>query len=338
MALDTSSIDPLFQQAQQATDQATSLAASGANLPQQLREAVTGRLESSPLFGQREKAAEQVLTSGSRAREDISGILKKGQAGEAGGAILSPTQQQSIISARGAADVVPLTSLNDLLTARIGGVDTAVNAGLNAYQTMLQNAQNLATTKTGQAESAFNRLLQLAADKRAEEELGLKKAEVGKGNASFDNILKVFNAMKPTAGQENTAVSAKSGLNATNYIETLLKSNSKAKNWGTSGILGTLGKVIGGKDVQLYQQNAREAYDAFLRTRTGAALNLNEQAFYEQYVPSRFDTDSAATDKINRLKSIFNDEINLSENPTLDFLQQSLLQGLVGGGDWEIIP
>lgn len=187
MAIDTSSIDPLFQQAGQATDQATSLAASGVNLPQQLREAVTGRLESSPLFGQREKAAEQVLTSGSRAREDIGGILRRGQAGEEGGAILSPTQQQSIISARGAADVVPLTSLNDLLTTRIGGVDTAVNTGLNAYQMMLQNAQNLATTKTGQANDAFSRLLSLAADSRAEQELNLKQADAGGGG--FTSIL-----------------------------------------------------------------------------------------------------------------------------------------------------
>ncbi|HEC65917.1 MAG TPA: hypothetical protein ENI23_11540 [bacterium] len=177
MALDTSSIDPLFQEAGRASEKAIGLTAAGANLPQLLREAVTDRLEASPLFPQREAAAQQVLTSGSRAREDIGGILRRGQAGEPGGAILSPTQQQGIISARGAADVVPLTSLNDLLQARIGGVGTAVQSGLSAFQSLLSATQQQAQSKATQAQDAFTNLLNLAANERAETELGLKTSQ-----------------------------------------------------------------------------------------------------------------------------------------------------------------
>ena len=45
-----------------------------------------------------------------------------------------------------------------------------------------------------------------------------------------------------------------------------------------------------GTDVQQFRDAAREAYDVFTRTRTGASLNIDEQKFYQKYIPGVGDT------------------------------------------------
>lgn len=133
-----------FSRASEASAQITEQAG---RLPMLLRSAVTDNLQSSPLFGQREQAAQQVLTSATRGREEISNILQAGQRGEPGGAILSPTQQQSILTGRRAADVVPLLSLNDLIQAQTGGVETAIAGGLGLGQSLQDAAGQRAATE-----------------------------------------------------------------------------------------------------------------------------------------------------------------------------------------------
>lgn len=179
MALDQNSVEQQFSQARQTGQSAINFAQSGAGLEEMLRNSVSQRLSSSPLYGQREEAARQVLTSAPRAREDISNIIK-------GGTILSPTQQQSIMASRQAADVVPLTSLNDLLQAQTGGVETAVGAGLKSFDSILGALQAQAALEQSQAQSAFDRLM-------AQESLKLEqqkaRAASGSGKPSIFDFL-----------------------------------------------------------------------------------------------------------------------------------------------------
>lgn len=177
----TSEINSQFADAQSAAEGVINTAQAGAKLPQMLREAVSERFSQSPLLGQRDAAAEQVLTSAPRARADLAQLVQAGAAGQPGGQILSPTQQQSIISARRAADVVPLLSLNDLLQVQTGGVETAVDAGLSGFETLLGAQQARAQLKQSMAESAFERMM-------AEQEFALKQQEAAKGSGN-DSIL-----------------------------------------------------------------------------------------------------------------------------------------------------
>ncbi len=130
-----------------AGQRASQLAQSGAGLEQQLRQAVTDKISGSPLFAQREEAAQTAITSPTRAREALAQTVQTQP--------LSPTQQQSILASRQAADVVPLLSLNDLLQAQTGGVGTAVQAGLGSFQSLL----NAANQQVGTEQNTLQNLL-----------------------------------------------------------------------------------------------------------------------------------------------------------------------------------
>lgn len=144
-----------FDRANQAQESYVSMAESGARLPQMLRDAVSERMANSPIGRQRDEAAANVLTSPARSRSQLAEIVQ-------GGTILSPTQQQQIMTQQRASDLVPLMSLNDLLQAQLGGVDTAVNAGLGAYETLLGAQQARAQMAQQSAEGAWNRAMQQA--------------------------------------------------------------------------------------------------------------------------------------------------------------------------------
>ena len=153
------SVNKQFSSASQASQGVIDTARSGANLSGMLREAVADRFTNSPLNPAREQAAQQVLTSAPRARADVASMVQAGARGEAGGQILSPTQQQSIIAGRRAADVVPLMTLNDLIQNRAGDIDTAVAGGLSGFQTLLGAEQAGAALQQQQSESALSRFL-----------------------------------------------------------------------------------------------------------------------------------------------------------------------------------
>jgi hypothetical protein len=162
---------PLFDQAKQASEKSIDLAASGANLQQSLRDAVTGRLQASPLFGQREEAAKNLITAVPQARSELADLVQSGEA------ILSPNQQQSILTGRRAAATVPLMSLNDLLQAQTGGMETAISGGLGAFQALQQAQAARAQLAQQQAQDAFNNLI-------AQEQLDISRQKAGGGGMS----------------------------------------------------------------------------------------------------------------------------------------------------------
>src|SRR3990167_5793428 len=98
--VETSTVDTQIGKVRQAGQQAVDFAKSGAGLEQMLRQSVSERLAASPLNQQRDRAAANVLTSAPRARESVLQTVQAGQAGQPGGAILSPTQQASIIASK----------------------------------------------------------------------------------------------------------------------------------------------------------------------------------------------------------------------------------------------
>ena len=169
------------QRAQRFEGRALASNVAGATIQDKLRQAVTERFSSSPLAGQRAEAVGNVLTSGSRSRENIGGILRAGQAGEPGGAILSPTQQQAITSQRFASDIVPLIGLNALFNRETGGIGDIVGAGVGAFQ-----AQNIA--RQGQATLARTAADRAAAQREADRQFSLDQLKAGGGGGGLAGL------------------------------------------------------------------------------------------------------------------------------------------------------
>lgn len=169
MATDFSSIEPLNQAANQAEDKALASSSASFTLPQKLQDAINSRFNNSAIVQQREAALQPVLTSADRSREAVAGMVNSGT-------ILSPTQQQSIISARRAADVVPLISLNDLLQNQFGSIGDLVRAGTAGFQGQVAADQGAAQLARERANSALSSLI-------AQRELQLKEAEASRANA-----------------------------------------------------------------------------------------------------------------------------------------------------------
>lgn len=194
---DFSSLDPLEKRATELESKAVSSAAAGYNLPSQLRSAISGRFNDSPLIKQRETAMQTFMTSPDRARESIASKV-------AGGTILSPTQQQAIVASQRAADVVPLASLNDLLKSQFGAISDLVGAGTGAYQAQVAADQGAAQVARQTADSALKRLVEQANLEMEQQKINAAKAP--KAPSAIESML-----MKLLAGGQGGGAATGAG-------------------------------------------------------------------------------------------------------------------------------
>lgn len=198
MATDFSSIEPLNQAANQAEDKAVASSAASYTLPQKLQDAINSRFNNSPILQQRDAALAPVLTSSDRAREAVAGMVNSGT-------ILSPTQQQSIMSARRAADVVPLISLNDLLQNQFGSIDDLVRAGTAGFQAQVAADQGAAQLARERASSALQNLI-------AQRELALKEQQAAGNGSMLEQLLPFLINQNQQPQQAPGTISPTSGV------------------------------------------------------------------------------------------------------------------------------
>lgn len=196
--VDTSQLQQQAQRVSQRQQELAGMTRAGAGLSEQLREAVADRFQSSPLYPAREQAAQQTLTSPTRAREYVSGLVQ-------GGDILSPTQQQSIIASRRAADVVPLMTLNDLLRAREGTIEQAIQGGLTGFQSLLSSAQQQAQAE----QNLLSNLLSIESQQREAETVST--LDLGDRIALMDRFGNIIQEI-PKGATPSTAGSSEWGL------------------------------------------------------------------------------------------------------------------------------
>lgn len=226
--VDTSQLQQQAQRVSQRQQELAGMTRAGAGLSEQLREAVADRFQSSPLYSAREQAAQQVLTSPTRAREYVSNIQEQGQP-------LSPIQQESIIAARRAADVVPLMTLNDLLRAREGTIEQAIQGGLTGFQSLLSSAQQQAQAE----QNLLSNLLSIESQQREAEALStLDLNDRVVVMDRFGNIIQeIPKGATPTSGtagitaeewlEAERAASGQAGLQATTPAPTYTPSSGE---------------------------------------------------------------------------------------------------------------
>ena len=236
------------------------------DLASKLREALTTKFNESPLFKQRETAAQQFLAAPSAINADISKMQQ-------GGTILSPTQQQEIGGARRAAAFAPLSTANLMLGNAFGGMENMMQGGVKAFEAASQGMTDRANLMNTMQQQDWERQFK-------EKQLSLEVQKANKsGGLNFSNLMSMANFMKPTAGKENAAMAASDARTAITRMKQILATDPTA--------------FVASKNplFRLFSKNAQELNalilrikDPLIRQRTGAALNNQEITEYDKLV------------------------------------------------------
>jgi hypothetical protein len=124
-----------------------------------------------------------------------------------------------------------------------------------------------------------------------------KAKSVGDLKTALDTVSPSGAAPKPpTDQQRRTMANAQSGLRALGNVESILGSDPNAP-------LKSKIPIVSGKSP--YAAASREINDVLTRLRTGAALNQDEQKFYEKQLPQPFDSPSTVAYKLSIFKDLF---------------------------------
>lgn len=295
-----------------ASNKAISFTEQLPDLTQKLREALTTKFSTAnPLFTQRESAQQEFLNAPSQARADISKLQE-------GGTILSPTQQEAIISGRRSAAFAPLSSANLILGSAYGGLENIIGSGVQAFE-----AASRAQTERA---NLLNQLRQQEIDRMfKEKELQLSYAKLGTSQA---------NTAKKELGKQQEALSSiQNSLSAIQNARTALSQGGAGFSGLLAGLRKRLPQGLGGISQQTSQ------LDSALSTVNKSIFETAGKAF----------TKTEADILGGRVPKVSYQSYNI-EN-TLDELERDLLtrqMGILTGqytipsetsssSDWEIV-
>lgn len=299
-----------------ATDTLTQYQTASQMLPEALKSAINEKLDyNKSAIEQKNKSMVDYFNAPSQARVDYQDIF-------------NPFQREALVQKATNNAYIPYQTNTEVLAQRMGTISDIINQATGAFGAQVTSAQGAASA----AENKYARLFGLAG---AKSDVAYKKASLarsGGGDDALSFAKYMAGQYKATAQQEKDANSALSGLDAVSRIKSILSSpgGETAKAMWNRGLLTA---VLGGKEGRQYRDAAKEAYDALMRTRTGAALNMDEEAFYKNYVPTATDDPQTTQVKLQRLDEIYNRTIKTAENPWLDILNQYGQEEYgVGGG------
>lgn len=312
--------DDLFTQSNQAQENVYNMSKASGSLEKMLREAVNERFTSSPLYGQREEAGKNLMTTPANTRAELAKMAQSGQA------ILSPTQQESVVAGRRAAAVAPLMTINDLIQNRTGGMENTINQGIGAWNTMLNAEQNRATSLQNQAQNEWERQM-----KEREYELAVAKANQANKPDFLTQLLSMSQQPKQgvgTAGQPvsymdktGKAVMADGGGGLSSLLtpDILMGAVASGKLSPTEAeFLGNYGKVAGFDkesnakvedalaqinylnsikpknildigNLVTYQTSKKVAAQSIAKSFEGGRMSDSDRAFYQGLVPDAWD-------------------------------------------------
>lgn len=206
MALDFSSLQGLQGQANQASSEASTLAANSPGLLQQLQSNLTGIFaKDNPLIEARGQALADFLSTPARARAEF---LPTNMAQvEGSGLNLSPTQQNAVTTSHQSAALAPLAGLNQIITGIYGNVPQIVQNAGNIYQSQIQAAQLRAQQLQQQYENAFSQLLEQEKSRQFDTEQARLSRGSGSGTGlDLSSILGLMGGGQQQLPQEGLAI------------------------------------------------------------------------------------------------------------------------------------
>jgi len=173
--VDFSQLEPARQQSQQASQSYVDYASKGATLADELRKALGERFGQSNVAQNTAQARADFMTALPQGRADVANLVSSGT-------ILSPTQQQAILSGKRASALVPLMGANITQEAAFGTMEDLINAGVNAYGAQTSQKKGMAELAQQNYTQLLNELVTRAEQQRLEErfplEMQLLKAQI----------------------------------------------------------------------------------------------------------------------------------------------------------------
>jgi hypothetical protein len=238
-------------------------------------------------------------------------------------------------------------SLSSLVT--LGGIqkDTTATADdiINAGSNQLLAAANAKKIEADKANTDANNILAMLKFKEEQSQNQFDQwykraslAQSGNDGLDFTKLMQLVKLKEPTAGQEDKAANADSALASLDTVKALMKNKDVAKSIGLPGFVNSLGALMGNKNsrgVMDLQKQLNNVKDILTRTRTGAALNMDEQKFYNRFISDPLDAirnGAESTDaSFKILEGIFSKVQKLGTNPYQNILDSYLqLQGIGG--------
>jgi hypothetical protein len=158
--MDWNAVESARQKAEGAAQTAVDYSSKGNTLVDELRKTIGERYSNSNIPTNTAKARTDYLAAAPQARSQVMDLINAGS-------ILSPTQQNAILSAKRASALMPLESANLMEGAAQGTIEDLINAGINAWKAKSSAAEGAAQIAQGGYTSLLNQLLQKAQEDRA---------------------------------------------------------------------------------------------------------------------------------------------------------------------------
>lgn len=248
--------------------------------------------------------------------------------------IFNPFTREKLVSQYVGNQALPMLSLSSILGQRMGRFEDLMGAGTNAYTAMTTGQQLEAQNKRQLYEDLLN-------EYKTTEELALSREKANKdaGGLSAD-FWKLITLANPNPTQEKTANDAISGLTNIQTLRQMFKKNSNLpKLLG----MGNVGLILSGGQTSEASKHLKSLQDIITRIRTGAALNKEEESFYQNLILDPIQTvfygPGGTEESFKILEDIFNKAVTSGKNkyqPFLDLYGSSLLGG--GVSDDGFIP
>src|SRR3990167_6165793 len=190
--VDFSDVEAKRQIAESRQEQALGYSAKGQTLADELRKAIGERFAQSDVAKQGAESRTQFLSAATQARADVSGLIQ-------GGAILSPTQQQSIIASKRGAALAPVMGANVMQEAAFGTLEDLLNAGVNAWNAQSQYQTGMAGLAQQSYTSLLNELIQKSQIEAQQQQTALQQKQFGLTEAAAGREAELFPIQKQTA-------------------------------------------------------------------------------------------------------------------------------------------
>lgn len=200
--------------------------------------------------------------------------------------IVNPMDVDALTSRARAQNLNTLATTANVQAERTGSIEDMIGAGTNRILSLAKQKESEANQAKSEADALMEKLsFELQQRKQAfdeymkSQELALAKSKASGGGGTptgWEDYLKLYNALKPSATQEQNAINAQSGLTSINRARELAKSGWNTTMYNVPGLnmIGETGEL---------RKNVQNLTDVLTRARTGAALNKEEEDFYNKF-------------------------------------------------------
>jgi hypothetical protein len=321
--LDQYSNNPDLTAAAGAVDTANATASqyqtAAANLPSQLTSAINEKLDyNKDLITTKNQSMVDYFNAPSAARLEYQDIF-------------NPFQREALVQTATNNSYLTYKNNQDILNARTGSIQDIISKATGAFNSQVKSAENAAAS----AKDKLAYLLQMAglksdvAYKKAQLAIDKYKADkTGSGDSTLDMLKWLATQFKASPGQEDKANNAQVGLDSISRIKQIMASDPSALSDSKNPL-----KAFG-----LLNPNARElkkelsnVTDLLTRARTGAALNQEEEKFYNSFIANPLEAvlgwNNGTEAALGVMQSIFNKAVNQVKNPYMDIIEKAYGMG-----------